>query len=235
MKGMAKRLICSGLLGLGVLGTSIWLVQSATAQITIGHSNTQRIEFAPNATSAEVENTNIYLPTRYVLQAKAGQLLDVMVSSANSGVRLTITGADGTILGSASSRAGWRGFLPTNQDYYINVTRPRGATYDLNVMIPEPIQFAPGVTSDVLNNSLAPHSSHTYLVKAKAGQRMSVNVDSPSATLTIYGVDGTVLANGNMSGATAWSGRSPRTEGYIVSVTNHATSSINYSMAIAIH
>jgi hypothetical protein len=234
MNGIAKNVLYVGIFGLGVLGTSILPGQSADAQVTIGHSTRQRIAFAPNATSAEVQNTNIDSPTRYVLEAKAGQLMDVMVDSANPGVHLTITGANGTFLGSAQDHSGWRGFLPATQDYYINVTKPMGATYHLSVTIPEQIQFARGATSDVLNNSLAPHESRTYLVKASAGQRMSVNVKSASATLTIYGVDGTVLANGNMSGAKAWSGRLPRTEGYIIRVNNHSSSAINYNMAIAI-
>lgn len=234
MKATLKSVLCAGICGLGVLGTSIWLAQSVNAQVTIGHSNTQRIYFTPNATSAEVQNTNMYLPTRYVLQAKAGQLMDVMVSSANPDVHLTITGADGKFLGSVTDHSSWRGFLPTTQDYYINVTRPMGATYDLSVMIPEPIRFAPGTKSDRLNNRLASRSSHTYLVNARAGQMMSVNVNSPTATLTIYGLDGTVLTNGNMSSSKSWYGRLPRTENYFISVHNQSSSPMNYNLEISI-
>lgn len=234
MQGILKNGLCLGILGLGVLSTSILPVQLANAQATIEHIKTQRIELAPNATSIEVQNANTDSPTRYVLQAKAGQLLDVMVNSANPDVHLTITGANGTVLNSAQDHSSWRGFLPVTQDYYINITKPTGATYDLSVTIPEQIQFASGAISERLSNNLPPHASHTYIAKAKAGQIMSLSVNSPATTLTIYGVDGTVLTNGNMSGAHAWNGRLPHTESYIISVNNHSSSSVDYNMPITI-
>jgi lipopolysaccharide export LptBFGC system permease protein LptF len=98
------------------------------------------------------------------------------------------------------------------------------------------INFARGAIQATVNGVIPPHSQHTYLVNAKAGQIMSVNVNSPNNKdhLTIYGVDGTVLTNGNMSGSSQWRGRLPITEDYIVKVTNPTNSSTKYTMTVVI-
>ena len=45
---------------------------------------------------------------------------------------------------------------------------------------------------------------------------MTVNIDSPNdnVLLTIVGADGIPLTNGNMSGATSWTGELPATQDY---------------------
>ncbi len=98
------------------------------------------------------------------------------------------------------------------------------------------IQFVPGATQATVTGVISPHSQHTYLVGAKAGQLMSVKVNSPNNKdhLTIYGIDGTVLTNGNMSGSSQWLGRLPITEDYIVKVTNPTGDSTKYTMTLAI-
>jgi len=98
------------------------------------------------------------------------------------------------------------------------------------------IHFVPGATQATVTGVIRPHSQHTYLVGAKTRQLMSVNVNSPNNKdhLTIYGVDGTVLTNGNMSGSSQWRGRLPITEDYIVKVTNPTGDSTKYTMTVVI-
>lgn len=225
---------------LGLVSTALLPILPAAAQETPWHQNVQRIEFAPNATSASLENTNLYAPTHYVLTANGGQMMNVMVDSANPNVQFTVTGADGTVLGTAPDHGTVAAVLPATQDYYIDVMRPPGAAYGLSVTIPETIQFAPGAVSDLVNNTLAPHSSHAYILNASAGQSMSVDVDAPvtangpAATLTAYGLDGTVLTNGNMSGSSRYQGLLPRSEDYELVVNNTSSYPVHYSMNVDI-
>jgi hypothetical protein len=248
MNRTIKGLMIAGILSLGSVSAMV-LPQSAEAIATPVQYQTQRIEFAPGATSAQIYNQNNAAPTRYVLRANSGQEMKVELNSPNPFPYLIITGADGTQLLRANQDLSiWQGRLPSTQDYYVQVIRPpraEGADYNLTVTI-EPnhapqiqgqrIQFAPGATSTVVSGNVAPHTTNTYLVRADAGQLMSVNVNSPGNpdVLTVYGKDGTVLINGNMAGDHSWYGRLPLTEDYNVQVTNTTPYPTNYSMNVAI-
>lgn len=247
MNRIVNGLVCAGILSLGGVGILTTLAPTAIAK-SIPYQ-TQRIEFAPGATSAEVYNLNDATPTHYVLRANAGQEMKVELNSPSPLPYLVITGADGTPLLSANQDLSiWQGRLPSSQDYYVQVVRPQragGADYNLKVTIepegsPQPqgqrIEFAPGATSAVVSGSVAPHMTRTYLLKADAGQLMTVNVNSPGNpdVLTVYGKDGTVLINGNMAGDHSWYGRLPLTEDYNVQVTNTTQYPTNYSMNVAI-
>lgn len=97
------------------------------------------------------------------------------------------------------------------------------------------IQFARGATSAEVSGRLTPYASQAYLLRARAGQFMAVQLDSAETShITIYGVDGSVLANGNMSGATAWQGRLPVSEDYVVQVTNPTGRSVQYTLPVSI-
>ena len=80
------------------------------------------------------------------------------------------------------------------------------------------IQFKPGTTSDTVVGY-----NRQYYLSASGGQQMSAGVipipapDSP-VTLTVFGADGTVLSNGNMSGASTFTGELPSTQDYCLSV-----------------
>lgn len=97
------------------------------------------------------------------------------------------------------------------------------------------IQFGRGATSAEVSGRLTPHTSQAYLLRARAGQFMTVQLDSAQTShITIYAMDGTVLANGNMSGATAWQGRLPVSEDYVVQVTNPTGRSVQYTLPVSI-
>jgi hypothetical protein len=247
MNKIVNGLICVGMLSLGGAGALITLAPAAIA--TPIQYQTQRIEFAPGANSANVYNLNNATPTRYVLRANAGQEMKVELNSPSPLPYLVITGADGTSLLPANQDLSiWQGRLPSSQDYYVQVIRPQQAEradYNLKVTIeseklPQPqgqrIEFAPGATSAIVSGSVAPHMTRTYLLKADAGQLMTINVNSPGNpdVLTVYGKDGTVLINGSMAGDHSWYGRLPLTEDYNVQVTNTTQYPTNYSMNVAI-
>lgn len=244
MNRKLASVLCAGILGLGGIGSAVLASSPAEAIALPQPVPTQRIEFAPGATSAVIRNNGNNYPQRYVIRANAGQVMNVQVDSPDN-ITLSIVGADGRVLlPQPVETSNWSGRLPTTEDYYIWLYKPQGATYTLSVNIPpantpasmQRVQFQPGTTSTVLSGNLAPHTSQSYLVGAREGQYTSVQVNSSNNAdfLTMYGKDGTVLTNGNMSGSTVWSGRLPQTEDYIVEVTNPTASSTHYVMPISI-
>lgn len=98
-----------------------------------------RIQFAPGATSATAGGALVSGGSqRYVLQALAGQTMDVALITRAGDARLEVSGADGTVLKAATDASqSWQGSLPTSQDYIITLTGgATGAPYQLRVTIP---------------------------------------------------------------------------------------------------
>jgi hypothetical protein len=179
-----------------------------------------RISFAPGATSAEVQgNLAINSVQYYVIQAMAGQLMEVGVSPQD-GVRLSIYGVDGTVLASGmASSPFFRGTLPSTQDYIIAlIAEPGPVSYTMDVIIPQRISFAPGAISATVQGQVAAHGAQYYILGASAGQKMDVTVTPEgSVRLSIYGVDGDVLWSG-MGEGSSFQGTLPTTQDYIVAI-----------------
>ncbi|BAZ49323.1 serine/threonine protein kinase [Nostoc sp. NIES-4103] len=246
MKSTLSSLICSSMIGLGIAGVMVLPNRPAAARTVPAGYQTQRIEFAPGATSTVVYHNKNYYPVRYVLRANANQLMTIEADSSQSRVYLTMTGADGTrLIVAPQELTSWRGRLPKTQDYYIEALKPAGVDYNLRIAIApntpqitgQRIQFAPGATSEVISGTLLPHTSRFYLANARAFQLMSVNVNSPGANtswLTLYGVDGTLLENGSKLHTQSWYGRLPKTEDYHIQVDNPKPYPINYTLTVGI-
>jgi hypothetical protein len=187
------------------------------------NSRLERIQFAPGTTSAvvsgELATTN---RARYVLRAFAGQLMDVDLS-APEGVELSVTTADGGLLVPiTSSSTSFRGYLPINGDYVITISsHSLPVPYSFNIKIPQRISFEWSTTSATLTGHLKSSQSHDYILRAKGGQIMEVDVlpDDPEKSLQLifYGVDGTVLRSG-MGEGSSFRGELPASEDFIVAV-----------------
>ncbi|MBU0490363.1 MAG: hypothetical protein KKB13_00800 [Chloroflexi bacterium] len=211
---------------------------------------TKRIQFQSGATSA-IEQGSLAAGgrDRYVLKAMAGQIMSVSVSSSEGNVILVIWGADGTVL--ISDHAGtthWSGTLPSTQDYYIDCLSVGGdpANYTLQVTIPpgphpqpqptvKRISFAPGATTAVEHGTVAAGSLDRYVLKAMAGQTMSVNITSygGQVILVIWGADGTVLISDH-AGTTHWSGTLPSTQDYYIDCKSGGNVDLAYTLQVTI-
>ena len=210
---------------------------------------TRRIRFAPGATTA-IEQGSLAAGgmDRYVLAATAGQIMSVNVSSSQGQVILVIYGADGTVL--ISDHAGtthWSGQLPSTQDYYIDAKSVGdAANYTLQVTIPphpqpspEPatkrIHFQPGATTAVEHGTVTAGGADRYVLKALAGQTMSVNVSSfgGQVILVIWGADGTVLISDH-AGTTHWSGQLPSTQDYYIDARSVGSVAVEYTLQVTI-
>lgn len=98
-----------------------------------------RIQFAAGAVSATVNGTVVF-PNRpqYVLYAFKNQRMTVQISSADNSANFAILGVtDGQPLKRFENEdRTWTGYLPTTQDYILQVAVPGGsANYSLTVTI----------------------------------------------------------------------------------------------------
>jgi hypothetical protein len=193
-----------------------------------------RISFAPGATSAVVEGQLAAgQVTHYVLHITGGQLLDVQADPQDR-LQLVVYGADGTVLKSAMGGGPvFRGPVPSTQDYLLALSATEALSFNLNVMIPERISFAPGGTSASLEGHLAAFGAHHYILAALGGQTMQVQAaPEGQVRLIIYGVDGTVLMSG-MGGGASFSGILPSDQDYIV-VVSAGPAPADYTLDVSI-
>lgn len=208
----------------------------------------KRIQFEPGASSGVV--TGSLAPSgmdRYILGALAGQTMTVSVSSTTGPAILVIWGADGTVLVSDhAGTASWSGRLPASQDYIVDVEAgpDAPARYTLQIAIPplpgqgpaaKRIKFAPGSTSAVVEGNLAPDGVDRYVLRALAGQTMTVSVSSSTgeATLAIWGVDGSTLVS-DQAGTGSWNGQLVATGDYTVEVRAAPGAPASYSLLVII-
>jgi hypothetical protein len=196
-------------------------VNNETALPSAGKTEPVRLSFAPGGTSASVEGSiEAGGINDYVINAMAGQMMMVSVMSPNMNVFLTVYGADGQpLIRAASGDTDLSAVLPATQDYIIEVVSGGQASdYSLQVVIPARIKFAPGATSASVQGTIGGGAIVRYLLRAMAGQTMTVVITSPhqDVLLTIWGLtDGQPLVR-SVSGATNWTGVLPATQDYVI-------------------
>jgi hypothetical protein len=95
------------------------------------------------------------------------------------------------------------------------------------------LNFAPGATFGVIESTLQPGQSQTYVLGAGKGQPAIVMVTSPNGDVTmgITGKDGTVLLAGPQG--QNWQGYLPSTQDYFVKV-NAGAAAENYTLSVTI-
>jgi hypothetical protein len=206
----------------------------------------QRIQFASGATSATVTGqVAAYGADVYVLRALGGQTMTADLLSPASDVLLEIWGQDGTVLKRhVDGETTWTGVLPSTQDYFVKVVSFGSAvSYALTVTIPpagepepEPvrIQFAVGAISATVTGQVAAYGADVYVLRAMAGQTMSVDLLSPASdvVLEIWVADGSPLLR-HVTGQTAWTGQLYATQDYFIKVVSFG-SAVNYTLTVTI-
>ena len=218
-----------------------------TVSIPAPTSGEKRIEFAPGATTATVTgHLNASASDQYLLRAAAGQTLTINLAFSSGQAILVVWGADGNVLMSDHAEASsFQMVLPTTQDYHIQVKgRPEGPTdYTMTISIPalgsgggvKRIEFAPGATTATVTGQLNAFASDQYLVRAGAGQTMTINLTftQGEAILVIWGQDGNVLMSDH-AGASSFQMVLPTTQDYHIMVKGSPDGSTTYTMTVTI-
>ncbi|MCI0475772.1 MAG: hypothetical protein L0Y55_05955, partial [Anaerolineales bacterium] len=203
----------------------------------------QPITMAPGATEAEAQGQLAANGiASYSVNAQAGQMMELSLSSNSSSARIAVLAPTGAPL--APQRGNpegtyWQNTLPVNGNYIIQVLAGNAApvaNYSLNVTIPVRINFAPGATSAQAQGTTSNNRVVTYLLKAMGGQTMTVNLTAPpnSAGITIYGLeDGQPLIR-SQSGATSFTGQLPMTQDYVIQVVPFVSTTVNYTLDVTV-
>jgi LysM repeat protein len=177
-------------------------------------TNPVRISFPRGGVSAAVRGT-VTFPNRscYLVAAQAGQHMTVTVTSAGQAANFLITSVrNNTPLKRLENEdRTWTVTLPVTGDYLICVATAAGTvSYDLTVSIPPRrsagaptrIQFAPGGTSATVRGSVTGVERQCYILRAMAGQVMTVTVGSSgnAASFSAVGADGVPLKRMEVGG-----------------------------------
>ena len=197
------------------------------------------VRFASGETTTAI-NGSVSVPEvdSFVLDASAGQFLNVEVLTPGGNAWLAISGLDGTALLRADQRqVSWQGLLPATQSYLVQVGAGTGsADYSLNLTVPSRVQFPAGTTATTVTGEISGQFEAVYVLEAAAGQWMDVRLSAPetgnNAWLVIEGADGTTLLGlGEIK--TAWSGLLPGSQNYTIRVIPGG-GAVKYSLEIAI-
>jgi hypothetical protein len=102
------------------------------------------------------------------------------------------------------------------------------------------IQFKAGSISWNTANSLIPHGNTAYVLNAREGQQMLVQLltvpdsaSAPTATIYVWGADGTVLSTGT-DPIQFWGGLLPSSQDYYIGVASMSGESVNYTLQVTI-
>ncbi len=177
-------------------------------------ANPVRISFPAGGISATVRGS-VTFPNRscYLVAAQAGQHMTVTVTSAGQAANFLITSVRNSapLKRLENEDRTWTVTLPVTGDYLICVATAAGTvSYDLTVSIPPRrsdaapirIQFAPGSTSATVRGSVTGVERQCYVLRALAGQVMTVTVGSSgnTASFSAVGADGVPLKRMEVGG-----------------------------------
>ncbi len=184
----------------------------------------------------------------YVVRAQAGQHMTVAVTSSAQVANFLITSLrDNTPLKRLENEdRTWTAKLPVSGDYLICVATPAGThSYDLAVSIPPVssdsapirIRFPAGGTSATVTGNITGVERQCYILRALAGQVMTVTVGSPgdTASFSVVGADGSPLKRMEVGDPFAMI-RLPLTQDYTicVGIPDAAPTTIYYEMTVGV-
>jgi len=222
----------------------------------------ERIRFASGETSAAVAgyiervgNEGVVYHEGYLVRARAGQTMEVVVDSPNGDVLLNVTSADGVPLKRyVDGESRWEGRLYATQDYLLQpVATGASSSFSLIVRIPplapsptpspqpERIWFLPGDVSATVSGQIERETTEGvschcgYLIRGLAKQVMEVVIDSPNddVLLSIVGEDGVPLKR-YVDGESRWRGVLPATQDYLLQpVATGGSTSFTLMVAIS--
>ncbi len=236
-----------------LLGTTIETNYTLNVSVTgsggLPSETIQRITFATGATSATVNGRiDGASMDNYLLDASAGQYMQITVASPAGEAYLTVVSPQGSPLARAQAGAqSFSGSLPETGDYRISVSSPSATahtTYTLTVTVTgssssgvtQRIRFASGATSSAISGQVGGSGVDTYLLDAGGGQQMQITLSSPSGTayLNVIAPDGSPLARAQ-AGAQGFSGSLPTSGDYQLQVmTLGGNPQTSYTLTVSV-
>lgn len=222
------------------------LLFDITFRITgaIGAAEPERVTFVSGAVSATRSGTLTgSTPYIYVINAGAGQVMEVRANGNPAGIDMMVTAPDGTTY--AAEHVEFFGRtqivieLPVSGDYVTQVTKTTGAAaipttdYEITFTVltpsaagaaPERVTFAAGATTATRSGALGAGDRKQYLLNIAAGQRLQV-----TATSFDIPVEFSVAAPSGLT----WNAVLLGSEIYIFNVAERVLESGDYLVTIA--
>jgi hypothetical protein len=210
-----------------------------------------RIDFRPGQTTAVVSGyVGPYETPQYVLYARAGQRLRLLLDSPSPAANFSVQGVfDGLQYKTFSDPSReWYFNVPRSQDYLITITAPVNTSFVLEVMLtggtaptatpvpgPERIRFAPGETSAVRRGEVAGGQAREYIFQAQAGQEARILLESNggAANFALRGVTDGVLYKSLNNPAREFSLSLPRTQDYLITIASPVNTYYTLELYIA--
>ncbi len=231
------------------VNTTFTLTVTVTGSASSG-GTTQRITFPSGATgttvSGQLDAPNML---NYLLEASAGQYMQVSVTSPAGSAYLTVVSPGGSPLARAQAGAqAFNGTLPESGDYRLTVSSPDGTAhtpFTLSISVTgsassggttQRIHFPAGGTGASVSGNVGGSAVDTYLLEAGAGQYMQVSLASPTgqAYLNVITPDGSPLARAQ-AGAQAFSGNLPTSGDYQLQVmTLGGAPATSYTLTVSV-
>lgn len=202
--------------GLGSPPTTPFYVQIIVRTSTPTPAPAQRITFQPGAISASVSMQLVSgVPKAFVLGASAGQTMSI--SMARPITSIAVQSPSGQTLwptsqGSASTGP-WTYQLPATGDYRITVTGSGSNTMVVTIPPGSPtptpaaaqrITFQAGATSASVSMQLTPGQPKRFVIRAGAGQWMTLTFDAPVGSVNVRAPGGNALTPYYSDGSTMW-------------------------------
>ncbi len=198
-----------------------------------------RISMNPGATSAEVaghveKNGRI----TYLANAGANQFMMVNLKQVNKPLALEIQAPNGLYLIKASEdKDSWQGTLPSDGDYLISIVNSGNATdFNFSLTIPVRVSFKSGATSASVDGVVAARRINTYLLRARKGQTMTVEIDASGGKLflAISGLDDGKSYVGAETEHTSFTFKLPATQDYVIQCVSTSDLKDEYTVTFTV-
>ncbi len=195
----------------------------------------QRLQLAAGKTLSKSRNLKANHTINYIIQGKQDQTLKAYLS--DEGVLMTVLGPDGKLVDNRAKRVRqWEGKFPFTGNYTVQLSPVKGlpnSDYQLGLRLteaplpkpsPKPtgeyeikrVNLLQGTKGLRLVGRTSPQKIQRYLVKAKQGQQLKLEVIESDVALTIRYPNGKLVEKA--SGVQRWQGKLPIAGEYIVDV-----------------
>jgi hypothetical protein len=196
----------------------------------------ERASFGKNATELTLQGqAPANSAHHYALNLQAGQLIDIQFSNAG-GFHSALYGLDGKYLqGADGTGVGFRGRVPTPQDYILVVAAgAQAVSYTIHVIVPQRISFPAGATWIDAQGTLPANGRFQYVLNLAAGQAMQIQSNTATAgyTLAVTGPDGAAVPGASTT-SPFFRGKVPTGGDTIVTLTNGGAAT-SYDLAISV-